>query len=197
MDNTHLFELLNAGPDLAPVKLLLALLVAKWLIAAVPVGMGWSWLRGEPATRREVVELFLAVVLALLMAVLVTWLWPQPRPHAVHLGRQYIEHADDPGLPSEHVTVFWSLALSALFTRRFAPWSLPLLAVGLAVGWTLVFLGVHFPYDVAAALPVALAGALSARALRRRVRPSIDRLLDYDARLRTALRHWWASRHLR
>ena len=37
MDNAHLFDLLNAGPGLAPAKLLVALLLAKWLIAAVPV----------------------------------------------------------------------------------------------------------------------------------------------------------------
>lgn len=194
MDNIHLFELLNAGPDLAPAKLLLALLVAKWLVAAIPVGLGCLWVTGAAATRRELVEMLLAVVLALAVALLVTWLWPQPRPQALHLGTQHIEQSDDPGLPSDQVTVFWSLALSALFTRRFAPWGLPLLAVGLAVGWSRVFLGVHFPYDVAAALPIALAGALAARALRGRIRPAIDRLLDYDDRLRSALRHWWDGR---
>lgn len=52
----------------------------------------------------------------------------------MHLGTRYLGHANDPGLPSHQVAVFWSLAWSALFTRRFAPWGFPLLSVGLPVG---------------------------------------------------------------
>lgn len=195
MDNTHLFELLNAGPELAPAKLLLALFLAKWLIVAVPVGMAWSWARGVAAGRSELLELLLSVAIALAVAQVVAWLWPQPRPFAMHLGTQYLEHADDPGLPSDHVTVFWSVALSALFTRRFALWSFPLLAIGLAVGWSRVYLGVHFPYDVAAAFPVALAGAVAAHMLRRQAGPWIDKVLHYDARVRVAIARWWQARH--
>ena len=42
MDNAHLFALLNAGPALAPGKLMLTLMLATWLIVAVPVGLGWA-----------------------------------------------------------------------------------------------------------------------------------------------------------
>ena len=197
MDNTHLFELLNAGPGLAPGQLLPALLLAKWLIVAVPVGMAWSWARGAAAGRPELLELLASAVIALMLAQVVASLWPQPRPFAMHLGTQYLAHADDPGLPSDHVTVFWSLGLSALFTRRFALWGFPLLAVGLAVGWSRVYLGVHFPYDVVAAFPVALAGALAAHGIRRRAGPLIDRVLDYDARLRSAIARWRQARRRR
>lgn len=190
MDNSHLFELLNAGPGLAPGRLLLAVLLAKWLIFAVPLGLAWGWMRGAAAERSELLELLASVVIALLLAQVVAWLWPQPRPLAMHLGTQYLDHADDPGLPSDHVTVFWSLALSALLTRRFAHWGFPLLAIGLAVGWSRVFLGVHFPYDVIAAFPVALAGALAAHALARRSGALVERLLDYDDRLRLAIARW-------
>lgn len=193
MDNAHLFELLNAGPDLAPGRLLLALLLAKWLILFVPCGLAWSWARGGAAARAELLELLASAAIALVLAQAVSWLWPQPRPFAMHLGTQYLEHADDPGLPSDHVTVFWSLALSALFTRRFALWSFPLLAIGLAVGWSRVYVGVHFPYDVAAAFPVALAGALAAHGLRRHAGQLVDRVLDYDSRLRSALACWWRA----
>lgn len=187
MDNIHLFELLNAGPGLAPAKLALAVLLAKWLIVAVPVSLGWAWVRSSLAARAELLEILLAALLAVALAQLVAWEWPRPRPFALHLGTQYLVHANDPGLPSDHVTVFWSLALSALLTRRFAAWGFPLFAIGLAVGWSRVYLGVHFPFDILAALPVALAGALGAHALRRRAAPLFGRLLDYDARWRSAL----------
>ena len=125
MDNTHIFELINASPGVAPGSLLFAVLMAKWVILIVPVVLGWVWLRGPLSARAELLELLLAAALALVVAQLVGWLWPQPRPFALHLGTQYLAHANDPGLPSDHVTVFWSLALSALLTRRFAPWGFP------------------------------------------------------------------------
>lgn len=192
MDNIHLFELLNAGPSLAPTKLLLAVLLAKWLIAAVPLVMAWAWVRGSRSLRAELLEVLLAAVLALAMAQIVALAWPQPRPFKLHLGTQYLAHADDPGLPSDHVTLFWAFALSAFLTRRFAPLGFPLLAIGLAVGWSRVYLGVHFPYDILAAWPVALAGALAAHSLRRRAAAGFTRLLDYDDRWRSAVgsRFW-------
>lgn len=191
MDNAHLFELLNAGPGLAPAKLLFAVLLAKWLIVGVPLGLTWAWFRGSLSARADLLEVLLAALLALAVAQPIMWVWPQPRPFAMHLGTQYLEHAQDPGLPSDHVTVFWSLALSALFTRRFAPWGFPLLAIGLSVGWSRVYLGVHFPYDILAALPVALAGALAAHGLRRRAWPVFKRLLDYDDWWRSAVGSWF------
>lgn len=195
MDNAHLFELLHAGPALAPVKLMLMLMLSQWLIVAVPVGLGWAWARGTAAHRPDLLEMLLAAVLALVLAQLVSWLWPQPRPFATHPGTQYLVHGDDSGLPSGHVTVFWSLAVAALLTRRLAPWGFPLLTIGLAVGWSRVYLGAHFPFDILAALPVACAGALVAHAIRQRQAHVFERLLDYDARLRSALEQW--RRHRR
>jgi undecaprenyl-diphosphatase len=194
MDNVHLFELLNASSGLAPGKLLLAALLAKWVIAGVPVGIGWAWVRSAPSTRPEWLEMVLAVVISLVLAQFVTWVWPQPRPFALHLGTQYLEHASDPGMPSDHVTVFWSLSLSALGTRRLALLAMPLFAVGLAVGWSRVYLGVHFPYDIVAALPVSLTGALVAHLLRQRAAAGFEVLLRYDACVRTAVGRWFRRR---
>ena len=195
MDNAHLFELLHAGPALAPVKLMLMLVLAQWLAVAAAVGLGWAWVRSTTSHRPDLLEMLLAAVLALVLAQFVSWLWPQPRPFAAHLGTQYLVHADDSGLPSAHVTVFWSLAISALLTRSLAPWGFPLLAIGLAVGWSRVYLGSHFPFDVLAALPVACAGALAAHGVRHRQARLFERLLDYDARLRSAVGQW--RRHRR
>ena len=188
MGNLQLYELINASPGLGPVRLAVAVAVAQWSIYLVPCLMVLAWVRADLVTRRELLQLLMAVALSLALAQLVAIVWPQPRPSALHLGTQYLQHAADPGLPSDHVTVFWSLGVAALMTRRLAVWGLPLLAVGLVVGWSRVYLGVHFPLDILAALPVAVAGAAAARALRHSTMPLVGRLLYACDRLEKPVR---------
>lgn len=195
MGNLHLFELINAAPRPEAWQLGLALLLARWLIYLLPLAMTLAWLSGNATSRRELMEMALAALLALGLAQIVAHGWPQPRPFALHLGTQLLDHADDPGMPSDHVTVFWALAWSSLATRRYAVWGFPLFTVGLAVGWSRVFLGVHFPYDILAALPVALAGALGARALRAATMPVVARTLYAYDRLARRARVWLGAMH--
>lgn len=187
MNNLHLFELINAPPGLNPLQLGLATLLARWVIYLIPLMIAVAWVRGDRSARRELLQILLAVAIALGLAQIVTHVWPQPRPFALHLGVQYLAHDMDPGLPSDHVTVFWSVALAALASRKFALWSLPLLALGLLVGWSRVYLGMHFPFDIAAALPVALAGTVVALALRAPLRPAVEWALALYDRLASSL----------
>ena len=188
MGNHHLFELINAAVMPPAWQLGLALVLAEWLIALVPAGMLIAWVRAGNESRRELLNMLLAVVLALALGQVVGHVWPQPRPLALHMGLQLLAHSNDPGLPSDHVTVFWALACSALTTRRYAAWGFALFAAGLAVGWSRVFLGVHFPYDVLAAMPVALAGAWVACALRTATMPLAGSILQAYAKLERVLR---------
>lgn len=188
MSNQHLFELINATPGLDPLKLMLAMLVARWVVYLVAAALALAWVRGDASARRDLVHMLFAAGVALLISQIISHAWPQPRPFALHLGTQYLDHASDPGLPSDHATLLWSLALSALGTRRFGIWAFPLLTLGLVVGVDRVYLGVHFPYDVLAALPVAVAGACIARALSKPARPLVERILCLYDRLAQAVR---------
>lgn len=167
MTNRHLFELLNAAPGLDGLHIGFARFLAEWVIYLIPLSMTVSWLRGASPTRRELLRILAAVMVSLAAAQVVAHLWPQPRPFALHLGTQYLTHSLDPGMPSDHVTVIWTIALWALTSERFGLWGFPLLALGLVVGWGRVYLGVHFPFDILAAFPVALCGVVIVRTLRR------------------------------
>lgn len=188
MNNLYLFELINAAPHPEPWQLWLAIASAQWLIYLLPVGIAWAWLRGEGLMRLDLLELLAAALLALGLAQVVAHVWPQPRPFVLHLGTQLMAHANDASMPSDHVTLFWGLALSALINERLGVWGFPLLTAGLAVGWAQVFLGVHFPSDILAALPVSALGAVIAHALRPVTKPHAVRLL--------ALHDQWLA-HLR
>jgi undecaprenyl-diphosphatase len=167
MINHDLFEILNAGPGLGPLPLAMARFLATQLNVLVVLVLAFVWVRGARSVRRDVLEMLLGCALASVLAQLVLHFWPQPRPFMLNLGTQYLHHAPTPGLPSHHVTFLWALAFSAWSTRRLKAFALPLLVAGLVVGWSRVFLGVHFPYDVLAAAPVAWAGAFAARRVRK------------------------------
>ena len=189
MDNLHLFQLINAAPGLEGWRLFVATAVAEWLIYLVPLGMSVAWLRGDTSTRIELLQMLLATLIALGFAQVLSLLWPQPRPFALHLGTQYLAHSSDPGLPSDHVTVFWTLALASLATRRLAVWGFPLLSTGMLVGWARVYLGVHFPFDIIGAMPVALAGAAAAYGLARPLAPLFVGIAGTYDRLALRARH--------
>lgn len=194
INNVHLFALINAAPGLLAWPLALVRVLAVGLVFALPLRLALAWVRGDLVARRELCEMLLAVALALALAQLVALVWPQPRPAALHLGQQYLAHAQGSGLPSLHVTMFWSLGLAALVTRRFGLWALPLLSLGLAVGWSRVYLGAHMPYDVLAAAPVALAGAMLARLLRPELAPFVVRWLYLYDRLERQFQAWRTGR---
>lgn len=188
MNNAHLFELINAPPGLDPLRLLLATVLAQWVVFMVPLALAKDWIRGEQASRGELLHMLVATLIALAGAMVISRLWPHQRPFALHLGTQYLAPANDSGLPSNHATALWALALGALGTRRYAVWGFPLLALGLMVGLSRVYLGVHFPLDIAAAFPTALAGALVAHALRRTLRPVFACILRLYDRFALAIR---------
>lgn len=171
MGNILLFERINASAATPHWQIAVALAVAQWVIWLVPIGLAVAWVRGDGVTRATLLEMVLAVFIALGIGQVIGHIWPEPRPFMLHLGAQFLAHDPDPGMPSDHVTVFWSLACAALAARRFRGWAAPLFALGLLVGWTRVFLGVHFPFDVLGALPVAAAGAVISRAMRRPLVP--------------------------
>lgn len=190
MTNLHLFQLINASAGLGGWPLWLARALAEDVIYLVPLVMAWGWLRGDRGARVELLRMVVAAMVALMLAQVVAHLWPQPRPFAMHLGHQYLAHSADPGMPSDHVTVFWSLALAALSTRRFDIYALPLLSLGLLVGWSRVFLGVHFPFDILAALPVAAAAALIEYRLRRPFAPLLAWTVGQYEHLAHAMLAW-------
>lgn len=160
--NEHLFLLINAAPGLNGIPLLLSLFLARYAGYLVPLLMAVIWMREGAEGRRDLLQMLYAMAISMLIAHLVRLSFPHPRPFVLHLGQQYLAHGPSSSLPSSHTTFVWSIAVAAFFTRRLAVFGFPLLTLGLLVGWSRVYLGVHFPFDIAAALPVSIAGAFLA-----------------------------------
>jgi undecaprenyl-diphosphatase len=160
--NQFLFSLFNAAPGLSGWRLQLAIFAAEWVVLIVPAGLVLMWINAVPGQREAAVRALLAALVALTLSKLIGLMWFHPRPFMVGLGQTYLHHAADSSFPSDHATGMFSVALALAIcqlreARRFG---MALLALGLAVAWARVFLGVHWPLDMIAAFMVSALAAL-------------------------------------
>lgn len=104
----------------------------------------------------------IAALCALTLNGLIGQFWYSPRPFVLEVGQTFLLHDPDSSFPSDHATSIFAVALVLAFSRvqeaRRAGWML--LPLSLVVAWSRVYLGVHWPKDMAGALLMSAAMAL-------------------------------------
>ncbi len=156
-----LFTLLNADADTPAASIAAARAISSWLPSLCTLPVLVALVRGSPALRRTLVLAMLSMLAAWAVARLIRWGFPTPRPAQLGMGTQWIEHALRSSFPSLHATGAFALAqaltLGCTRHRRWVmctAWSL-----ALAMAWSRVHLGVHFPSDVLAGALVGICSA--------------------------------------
>ena len=182
MWNRALFLALNAGPDAAPDLIAMAKLLANWAIWLVLAGFVLAWVRRGAAFRFAVLDATLSAGIALTLAQGIGVLWYHPRPFELGLGRQLLTHLRETSFPSDHATLMFGLGLPLLWSGVTRRWGAAVLLLGVGVAWARVYLGVHFPLDMAGSALVAAGGAAImqglAPLLHRRVYPLVQHSYD-------------------
>ncbi|MDR5857773.1 phosphatase PAP2 family protein [Caballeronia sp. LZ062] len=175
--NRALFLSINATPATPIGQIDIALFVANDFIYLIPALLALSWLFGSSLQRAAAVRACCVTFLALGLAQLIGLVWTHPRPFMIGLGHTFMEHAPDSSFPSDHATVFASVVLTFLFMGLRRCGALIALA-GLAVAWSRVRIGVHFPLDMAGALAFACVGHVLVKPLWNRAGDSLMRMLN-------------------
>ncbi|UTI63003.1 phosphatase PAP2 family protein [Paraconexibacter antarcticus] len=135
-------------------------LVAALLLAAV--------VRGEYLTRAVGVLAGVSAGLALLVGKVISTAVDRPRPFVSHSSiHDFLAHAADPGMPSDHATAAFAIGTAILVAHRRAGAAVLVAATVLALGR--VFLGVHYLSDVAVGALLGTASALAVAAVARRL----------------------------
>ncbi len=97
--------------------------------------------------KKEAGALFVALLMVILIAGAMKYAIDRPRPFDVIMAVDPLYRPSDPSFPSAHaMTAFAGAIAIGLKWRRAL---LPLLFLAAAVGFSRVYIGVHFPYDVA------------------------------------------------
>jgi len=153
--NQSLFLLANADPGSPVWRIHAAMLVANRLILFVPCALAAAWLWGGDAQRNLALKALAGIALALFASYLCGALWPHPRPFVIGLGHAFFPHAATSSFPSNHTIIIATLAFTLIFDRRWAGLGWTALALAALVGASRVYLGVHFPLDIAGGLALA------------------------------------------
>lgn len=153
--NQSLFLLINADPSTPAWRIHAAMLVANQLILLVPVALAALWLWGGEAQRSLALKVLASIAVALFASYLCGALWPHPRPFAIGLGQAFFPHKATSSFPSNHTIIIATFAWALLFDRRWAGWGWTALLAAAVVGTSRVYLGVHFPLDIAGGLILA------------------------------------------
>lgn len=153
--NDTLFLMLNASTLPTPPVFGMAVFFAQYLILTVPVAMGLLWLRADEAQRRSLIAAAIAGAIGLAVNQAIGWVWQHPRPFVVGIGHTYLAHAADSSFPSDHLTLIWSVAFALLLDNRTRTAGVAAALFGLPVAWARIFLGVHYPMDMAGSIVVA------------------------------------------
>ena len=166
--NNTLFLMINATPASAQWQISLATFLAKDLILIVPVLAAAMWLWGERRQVHAQRHLVIKVALAIAVSLTISWtmgqLFPHERPFVANIGYNFLQHAADNSFPSDHGTVIFTFALAFLFWHRL--WSgLVLMATGVAIAWSRVYLGVHWPMDMLGGFLCGAVGCMAAQML--------------------------------
>ncbi|MBK5144341.1 undecaprenyl-diphosphate phosphatase [Budviciaceae bacterium BWR-B9] len=151
--NYQLFMMINVTPDSPLWAIELAEFLAKQAINIIPIVLlvAWLWV-----PRRElVIKTLIALVFGVILAKTLGTLFPHVRPFIQGVGYQLLGHGNTPSFPSNHGTGAFTFALAFLLWGRLGMGML-FMVWALGIAWSRVYLGVHWPMDMAGAFMVAL-----------------------------------------
>lgn len=172
--NYHLFEIINRHAGSNELLDDVMKWASAWLIfimlavALVPVVV---------AFRRSGIAPLLRVAAALLLAFvvgqLVNHLNHQLRPFQTHTVHQLVPHDGGVSLPSDHATAAFALAVAVAAFLSWR-WGVALIVLAAVIGFSRVWVGVHYPGDIAAGAVIG-AAAVAVVALGERVGGDLTR----------------------
>ncbi|CAN5890814.1 undecaprenyl-diphosphatase [soil metagenome] len=154
--NFGLFEWMAAGFHPTPWLLAVACWIAvygAWVAALVVIYSGFR----QPSQRLHLLLLVLLACLTSVLSQAISGALDMPRPFAIGMSPNYLQHGGRGAMPSTHMSVMSLIALGCLVRPGLRAAGGVLAALAVATAWGRIYAGAHFPADVAAGLLLACA----------------------------------------
>jgi len=171
--NIWLFHLINASTAPNPASVLIATALAQYTPWLTIVVLVIYWFLGPSEKRRTLMIAGVALAIGLATNFAITFATYTPRPFELGIGSTLLSHGRETSFPSDHATFLWSLGISLLMSRTLPRLGAFIFTLGLATAWARIYLGVHFPLDMAASLAISLLAAAVALVVSKK----LDRIL--------------------
>lgn len=136
-----------------------AVIVAEYMLYILALAMLVYWFTRNRRNRMMVIQAGLAFVLAEVIGKLAGKLYEHHQPFAElpHVNK-LIDHAINNSFPSDHTILFFSVCVSFWLVRKREGWMW--LALACCVAISRVWVGVHYPVDIAAGALIGIISAL-------------------------------------
>lgn len=158
--NLAVFSIINATPASSPLEISLAIIIAKYLVYLFPLSLLIYWLWGNEKHLQQQRTLVCKTAISLIIALSISWLIgviaPHDRPFAAQIGYNFLDHDATPSFPSNHGTFVFTIALAYLFWHSNKKIGGILLGLSIAIAWSRIYLGVHWPIDMVGGFIVGL-----------------------------------------
>lgn len=173
--NDQLFLLINAPANASPLMLEIGKIAANYLIVIFPAVLLCYWFSFDHQRRHQALLALVTSLVALGGNLLIGEFWQHPRPFMVPVGHTFLHHVADSSFPSDHMTLALAVSLSLLAGHKNVTGS-ALFAFSLVIAWGRVYMGVHFPADMAGSLLVALVSVGLVRRAENRLKPLFEKV---------------------
>ncbi|MEB6112165.1 undecaprenyl-diphosphatase [Kurthia gibsonii] len=152
------YELLKAINDLAgksSVVDAIMIFATNYAVPVFAIVLLMMWFFGKEYMKKTVVYSALSGVLGILINVLISKIYFEPRPFVTHDDLNVlVDHARDASFPSDHTTGAIALAFAiALRNKRIG---IVMMVFALITGFSRMYVGNHYPGDVAMGIVIGL-----------------------------------------
>lgn len=175
--NQTLFLWIN-GSDPSGAALLAGKILAKYLVYLFPLYLALSWFRFDHCRRQALIQAVVTACVAIFISWLIAKFWFMPRPFVVGIGQQFLEHKPTASFPSNHLSFIWGICAGLFTYKATRKAAIYLALIGLPVAWARVFMGVHWPLDMAGALLNAIFAAFICIPVKYSLTPVLTKLIE-------------------
>lgn len=181
--NTKLFTLINqfAGHNqLLDYIFMFSAEAMPYIFIAIIITV---WFRCTEQSKRYLIGATLTSVVGITINHFIAQFYFHPRPFMNDLGTTLIAHTPNSSFPSDHTTFMFCLAIGLLFYPAMRKLALGLSLFALIGGLSRVYIGVHYPFDIAGALIVSAFSALIVHCVRGKLSIIYDMIITTGNRL--------------